>query len=63
MSEVDRLSNSGLYPALPIADQRSRKNPGQPAAEKRPQGSAPQSGEKPESNQPRPPKSLIDEYA
>jgi hypothetical protein len=63
MSEVDRLSNSGLYPALPIADQRNRKNPGQSAPEKRPQGSEPQSGEKPESNQPRPPKSLIDEYA
>ena len=26
MSEVDRLSNSGLYPALPIADKRSRKD-------------------------------------
>jgi hypothetical protein len=48
---------------LPIADQRNRKNPGQPAPEKHPQGSAPQSGEKPESNQPRPPRSLIDEYA
>ena len=38
MSEVDRLSNSGLYPALPIADQRSRKDgsAGQPPADKRP---------------------------
>jgi len=26
MSEVDRLSNSGLYPALPIADKKSRRD-------------------------------------
>jgi hypothetical protein len=30
MSEVDRLSNSGLYPALPMAEKRSRKD-GPPA--------------------------------
>ena len=64
MSEVDRLSNSGLYPALPIADKRSRKDGpgGQPpeTPPKTPQGSAAQS---PDKNQPRPPKSLIDEYA
>jgi hypothetical protein len=64
MSEVDRLSNSGLYPALPIADKRSRKDgsAGQPpaddkTADKRPAPSAP-----PAKDQPRPPKSLIDEY-
>jgi hypothetical protein len=64
MSEVDRLSNSGLYPALPIADRRSRKDgsAGQPpadgkAADKR---APPAPGEVKE--QPRPPKSLIDEY-
>ena len=64
MSEVDRLSNSGLYPALPIADKRSRKDgsPGQPggdgkSADKRPPPAA-------ESRDPsRPPKSLIDDYA
>ncbi|HTV97379.1 MAG TPA: hypothetical protein VME42_15350 [Steroidobacteraceae bacterium] len=65
MSEVDRLSNSGLYPALPIADKRSRKDKegsaGQPAADKR--SPEPKSGEAQQSNQPRPPKSLIDEYA
>jgi hypothetical protein len=63
MSEVDRLSNSGLYPALPIADQRNRKNPGQSAPEKRPQGQPPEAAESQDSKQPRPPKSLIDEYA
>ncbi len=26
MSEVDRLSNSGLYPALPIADKRPSRD-------------------------------------
>lgn len=64
MSEVDRLSNSGLYPALPIADKRSRKDgsSGQPAADKS-ATSAPKTGEAQDQNPPRPPKSLIDEYA
>ena len=65
MSEVDRLSNSGLYPALPIADKRSRKDGsgGQPpsadgkTADKRPGPESPASGPA------RPPKSLIDDYA
>jgi hypothetical protein len=61
MSEVDRLSNSGLYPALPIADKRNRKDSDQPAKDKKPNESAPKAGDN--SNQPRPPKSLIDEYA
>lgn len=69
MSEVDRLSNSGLYPALPIADRRgsnaSKDESGRKAREdaraqdkttaKPPDGADP--------GQPRPPKSLIDEYA
>jgi hypothetical protein len=66
MSEVDRLSNSGLYPALPIADKRSRKDgSGRPptadgrSAEKRP---PPESGAETR-DPPRPPKSLIDDYA
>jgi hypothetical protein len=66
MSEVDRLSNSGLYPALPIADKRSRKegSGGHPAgdgkgADKR---SPPESSAAAE-NPARPPKSLIDDYA
>jgi hypothetical protein len=68
MSEVDRLSNSGLYPALPIADQKSRKDGSnqQPPADRRP-GAAP-AGATPgagpaEPKSPRPPKSLIDDYA
>ncbi len=61
MSEVDRLSNSGLYPALPIADKRSRKDSDQPPNDRKSNESAPEAGDK--SNQPRPPKSLIDEYA
>jgi hypothetical protein len=75
MSEVDRLSNSGLYPALPIADKRSRKDgsAGQPSTDKRPNderpndkapgSGAPQAPEAADPKQPRPPKSLIDEYA
>ncbi len=64
MSEVDRLSNSGLYPALPIADKRSRKDGSnqQPPADKHP-SATPDAGEPPDSKSPRPPKSLIDEYA
>ncbi|HEX4152380.1 MAG TPA: hypothetical protein VHY75_09280 [Steroidobacteraceae bacterium] len=64
MSEVDRLSNSGLYPALPIADKRSRKDGSNqpPPSEKRP-NVAPNAGESQEPQSPRPPKSIIDEYA
>jgi len=61
MSEVDRLSNSGLYPALPIADkQPSRDGGGDPRGDKKP---APQAGNSADPAAPRPPKSLIDEYA
>jgi hypothetical protein len=62
MSEVDRLSNSGLYPALPIADRRPSKDgsQGPPRGDTqlpdKPAGSA-------DPATPRPPKSLIDEYA
>jgi hypothetical protein len=65
MSEVDRLSNSGLYPALPIADRRSSKDD----AERRSRSdqhpaSLPKAGDsKDPAASPRPPKSLIDDYA
>jgi hypothetical protein len=66
MSEVDRLSNSGLYPALPIADKRgSKEEPArQPRGDPRSKGSPPKGADSAETgNQPRPPKSVIDEYA
>jgi hypothetical protein len=66
MSEVDRLSNSGLYPALPIADKR----PSRDGSEAPPRGDkhasdkpAPQVVDGADPANPRPPKSLIDEYA
>jgi hypothetical protein len=64
MAEVDRLSNSGLYPALPIADRRSRKDGSgaQPPPDKNPPPERPtlkDAGEK----DPGPPKHRIDEYA
>ncbi|HXP64577.1 MAG TPA: hypothetical protein VN815_03805 [Steroidobacteraceae bacterium] len=66
MSEVDRLSNSGLFPALPIADRRSSKDEKQPRQSSG-QGAgkpAAKSADIPESGgTPRPPKSQIDEYA
>jgi hypothetical protein len=64
MSEVDRLSNSGLYPAFPIADKKSRRDGSnqQPPADKRPTAT-PGAGETQDSKSPRPPKSLIDDYA
>ena len=64
MSEVDRVSNSGLYPALPIADRRSRKDGSnqQPPADKRP-SATPNAADPQDSKLPRPPKSLIDDYA
>ena len=66
MSEVDRLSNSGLYPALPIADKRPSRDGsrGPPRDDKQPQTKpAPQAGDSTDSATPRPPRSLIDEYA
>jgi hypothetical protein len=66
MSEVDRLSNSGLYPALPIADQRPRphrdSSRGPPRGDKQPPG-PPQADGSTDPATSRPPKSLIDEYA
>jgi hypothetical protein len=69
MSEVDRLSNSGLYPALPIADKRPSKDgsSGRHGADKRRDNAvekpAPKAGEDIGAGAPRPPKSVIDEYA
>ena len=66
MSEVDRLSNSGLYPALPIADRRSSKDDRESRErDGRPPGSAaPKDGESSaNASPPRPPKSIIDEFA
>ena len=65
MSEVDRLSNSGLFPALPIADRRSSKDDKERRQLPDSSGDKPaKSAETPESNgAPRPPKSHIDEYA
>jgi hypothetical protein len=65
MSEVDRLSNSGLYPALPIADKRpSRDRSGDSRRDKQPPDKpTPQAGNSADPTAPRPPKSLIDEYA
>jgi hypothetical protein len=66
MSEVDRLSNSGLYPALPIADRQSGKESTdrrplpQQHKDAPPPGAADKGGS---DGSPRPPKSLIDEYA
>jgi hypothetical protein len=66
MSEIDRLSNSGLYPALPIADQHRNKgeSPGKPPSDTRSAKPDPKAGAvAPDPAAPRPPKSIIDEYA
>ena len=66
MSEVDRLSNSGLYPALPIADRRSSKDgrEGRQRPDLHPDKPSSKSADTPEPDAtPRPPKSHIDEYA
>jgi hypothetical protein len=66
MSEVDRLINSGLYPALPIADKRASKEEPKrpPRGDPRSSDSRPKGADTAETgNHPRPPKSLIDEYA
>ena len=66
MSDVDRLSNSGLYPALPIADRRPSRDGsgGPPRGDKQPPDKpVPPAGSSSDPATPRPPKSLIDEYA
>ena len=66
MSEVDRLSNSGLYPALPIADRRPSRegSEGPPRGDKQPPDKPTlPAATNPDPATPRPPKSLIDEYA
>jgi hypothetical protein len=66
MSEVDRLGNSGLYPALPIADRRSSRDDRERGSrsERRPAAPAPPAAEnKDPAAAPRPPKSRIDDYA
>ena len=65
MSEVDRLSNSGLYPALPMGDRKRNQgeSPGKPPSDARAAGSDRKAGDKTDSNLQRPPKSLIDDYA
>jgi len=63
MSEVDGLSNSGLYPALPIADRRTAKDDKErrQRSDQGPDAPASKSSDTP--NTPRLPKSKIDEYA
>jgi hypothetical protein len=65
MSEIDRLSNSGLYPALPIADQHRNhgESPGKPPSDPRSPNAGPKAAVSPDPAAPRPPKSIIDEYA
>jgi hypothetical protein len=64
MSEVDRLSNSGLYPALPIADKRPSRDGSRGSSHEQPPhkpGTTATVNADPAA--PRPPKSRIDEYA
>jgi hypothetical protein len=66
MSEVDRLSNSGLYPVLPLGDKRPSGggSGGLPRGDKHPPDKPePPADSSPDPANPRPPKSLIDEYA
>jgi hypothetical protein len=65
MSEVDRLSNSGLFPALPIADKHRDKSEsaGKPPPDPHGNQSEPKAGDRSPAAAPRPPRSIIDEYA
>jgi hypothetical protein len=69
MSEVDRLSNSGLYPILPMGDKRSpggaagQPRKGDAHQRQKPDDDAPPPADDVSPDPPRPPKSLIDEYA
>ncbi len=63
MSEVDRLNNSGVYPILPISDRQRGNDGGNSSQEPRPPTPRPEDAKRLDPNSPRPPKSLIDEYA
>ena len=68
MSEVDRLSTSGTYPALPMAAKRRAKEDSghADAHEKREETDGrpeDRNARKETHSAPRPPTSLIDEYA
>jgi hypothetical protein len=65
MSEIDRLSNSGLYPALPIADKRGSGGGGDSQLRPRPPPAAVQqpAPQEQESTSGKDPKTTIDEYA
>jgi len=66
MSEVDRLSNSGLYPVLPIADKQgsgSKEGPGRGSRDGAAASDTPSDKNPDPAAAPRPPKYLIDEYA
>jgi hypothetical protein len=66
MSDVDRLSNSGLYPVLPIADKPgsgSKESPGRGSRDGAAASDKPSAKNPDPAAAPRPPKSLIDEYA
>jgi hypothetical protein len=63
MSEIDRLSHSGLYPALPVSDQRSKGGSSGRQPPKSGDGDAKPSETEVGSDTPRQPKSLVDEYA
>lgn len=65
MSEVDRLSNSGLYPVLPFGDKRQSKegSDGKNPSEKSAEAAKAAAEKKPHPETGRGPKSLIDEYA
>jgi hypothetical protein len=62
MSEVDSLSKSGLHPLIPLGDRKQDPNDarGRPPPEQ--QGDSPGPGQS-RPGPPRPPKSIIDEYA
>ena len=65
MSEIDRLSNSGLYPALPIADKRGSGGgaDGQPRPRPAPAAAQAAPKQEPEPTSDKDPKTTIDEYA
>jgi hypothetical protein len=65
MSDVDSVSNSGLYPALPISDRQGsrERSAGEPPPEKPATKPSVKHEPGPPLDAPRNPKSIIDEYA
>jgi len=63
MSEVDRLSNPGLFPVLPVGDKQRDRSDSKGKRPADPDSGGSVADDRSTTDVPHPPKSIIDEYA